>query len=363
MDRNIVLMTANTGGGIIQFTVQLYHSLVELGCKVTVCVPSAAKDSNVSEVNEADLLTYKKEKKVFDNAPYRALAKRIAEKKPDCIWYCDDSAVCAKTGIALSRYRIVQMLTVHDAGGYHPTNRVTLKTALMRAYLKALCRRWYRSVSRFVLLSPESENSFKRRFVKSSSKAVCMNLGAHIPHNAEIMPPEMGTLKRERYLLFFGRIDKYKGIENLLNAYSRAPLPHLPLVIAGSGSLTENEKQLAFSNERITVINRFIADGEMKWLFANCAAVMLPYIEATQSGVIPIAYAYGKPVAVSDVPGLTQFVDDGKTGTICKNENDWINAITLYSGETDDNTAAAVRSYYDEHMDWEKNLKRLFENL
>lgn len=55
---------------------------------------------------------------------------------------------------------------------------------------------------------------------------------------------------------------------------------------------------------RFEFINRWIDDAERSELFARAAVVALPYVEATQSGVTPVAYAHGKPVVASDVGAL-----------------------------------------------------------
>jgi glycosyltransferase involved in cell wall biosynthesis len=68
--------------------------------------------------------------------------------------------------------------------------------------------------------------------------------------------------------------------------------------------------------ERFTVINRYVPADEQAALFREAAVVVLPYLEASQSGVVPIACAFGKPVVVTDVGGLPEVVEDGVTGFV-----------------------------------------------
>ena len=68
--------------------------------------------------------------------------------------------------------------------------------------------------------------------------------------------------------------------------------------------------------ERFIVHNRFIRATECDELFRQASIVVLPYIEATQSGVIPLAYSYAKPVVATRVGALAEVVDDGKTGRL-----------------------------------------------
>ncbi|MBO5670791.1 MAG: hypothetical protein J6S41_04515, partial [Clostridia bacterium] len=135
------------------------------------------------------------------------------------------------------KHKVRQLLTMHDAGGYHPSNRETLRHKLIRAYSASVNRDFYKHVYRFVLLSQESEKMFGIRFPDCADRIARLDLGAHIPADQEKMPEEMQQLAGNPYLLFFGRIDKYKGIGNLLRAYQSISQEALPLVIAGSGSL------------------------------------------------------------------------------------------------------------------------------
>lgn len=64
------------------------------------------------------------------------------------------------------------------------------------------------------------------------------------------------------------------------------------------------------------LIKRFITDEEMVWLMQHTKAVVVPYIEASQSGVVPIAYHFGKPVISSNLPGLVENIVPDKTGII-----------------------------------------------
>lgn len=364
MQGKIVLFTANTMGGIIQFTVQVYHTLIELDYSVVIYCPNEARKAIANEVASADIQTYKKVKSVIRKQPYREISSRIEREYPEYVWFCDDSVICAEVGLHIKKdVKIKQMLTMHDAGGYHPTNRLNLRTRVLRHYSEMIDRLFFKRLHRFVLLSSESEKVFKERYPAEDSKVVRVNLGAHIPRTKEVMPSEITCLNGGKYLMFFGRIDKYKGIGSLLHAYLKCEDIALPLVIAGSGVLTADEKTLYEHSKKVILINRFITDGEMKWLFANCHAVFLPYIEATQSGVIPIAYSYEKPVIVSDLPGLKQFVEDGKTGSICSSNVDWENTIIQYSQRDTGEMQRQIRQYYESNMNWNDNIGKMFAEL
>lgn len=122
------------------------------------------------------------------------------------------------------------------------------------------------------------------------------------------------TIDKTNYILFFGRISPYKGIDYLINAVKRMT-GDVQLIIAGGGTVYF-PKSLYEGDCRITLINRYIDMSELYELITNCGIVVCPYTDATQSGVVMTAYSLYKPVIVTDVGGLPEMVDDGKTGFV-----------------------------------------------
>ncbi|MHB0875987.1 MAG: glycosyltransferase family 4 protein [Anaerolineae bacterium] len=117
-------------------------------------------------------------------------------------------------------------------------------------------------------------------------------------------------------VLFFGRIWGYKGLEYLIRAEPivTAAVPEAHFVIAGEGEDFERYRRMMAHPDRFTVINEYVPDAVRADLFRQAAVVTLPYVEASQSGVIPVAYTAGKPVIATTVGGLPEMVADGETG-------------------------------------------------
>lgn len=110
-----------------------------------------------------------------------------------------------------------------------------------------------------------------------------------------------------KYILFFGNIDIYKGVEFLYNAFKmNANLSEYKLVIAGCGPIYFPQDPDA----RVLFINRYIEDDEVKSLFKNASCVVYPYRSATQSGVLAFAYKFRTPALVSDIPFFKECVTD-----------------------------------------------------
>ncbi len=124
---------------------------------------------------------------------------------------------------------------------------------------------------------------------------------------------------REPELLFFGNIRRYKGLEVFLRALGilRAEMP-FRAVIAGEFYMDPRPfhrmaEQLGIAG-RITWLDRYIPNEDVPSLFRRADLVVLPYLEASQSGVVPVAYLFNVPVVASDVGGLAEVVVDGETG-------------------------------------------------
>jgi len=111
-------------------------------------------------------------------------------------------------------------------------------------------------------------------------------------------------------LLFFGRLSEYKGLAVLLDAM--APLwerrPDATLTVAGEGDLPAHP---ALDDARVRVEHRHIEEQEVAGLYGDAAIVVLPYVEASQSGVGSLAKGFGRPLVASDVGGLRELLADG----------------------------------------------------
>lgn len=116
-------------------------------------------------------------------------------------------------------------------------------------------------------------------------------------HNVAALKKYAVGLKEERNsVLYFGRIYQYKGLDYLIRA---EPLitretPDTKIVIAGRGDNFEKYRELMVNPENFVVHNHFIGSKQAAELFAKCSLVVLPYVDASQSGVVPVAYAFKK---------------------------------------------------------------------
>lgn len=144
--------------------------------------------------------------------------------------------------------------------------------------------------------------------------------------------------ENEKILLFFGFIREYKGLKHLIAAMPEVKrhLDNVRLIIAGSFNNDRDEYLYLIDKNQvkdcIEVVDGYVPDHEVEKYFAACDIVVLPYESATQSGIIQIAYGFGKPVIATNVGGLPDVVTDGKTGYIvdCGDAKQLADAIIKY---------------------------------
>jgi len=121
------------------------------------------------------------------------------------------------------------------------------------------------------------------------------------------------------HLLFFGNVRPYKGLDVFLRALAlvRGEMK-VEATVAGEFYVDASPyrtmvRQLGLE-QAIRWQDHYIPNEEVPGLFEAADLVVLPYIEATQSGVVPLAYRFGVPVIASNVGGLSEVVHDGRTG-------------------------------------------------
>ncbi|MBQ9606310.1 MAG: glycosyltransferase [Lachnospiraceae bacterium] len=122
-------------------------------------------------------------------------------------------------------------------------------------------------------------------------------------------------------ILFFGFVRPYKGLKLLIQAMSSIPeIVHLNIVGDFGGAKAEYEHMISelHLTDRISIKDGYIPDREVGEFFERCDAVVLPYLDATQSGIAQIAFGFEKPVIATTVGGLPEVVTDGETGVLCE---------------------------------------------
>lgn len=122
---------------------------------------------------------------------------------------------------------------------------------------------------------------------------------------------------------FIGRIEKYKGISDFLEAAILLEGQNVPsrFVIAGNGSLTDREKEMLSNLKNVDTHIGWLSTQELVDYISRVDVIVLPYLDATQSGVVSIALAAGIPVISTDVGGLSEYIHHERNGIIIKSDS------------------------------------------
>jgi glycosyltransferase involved in cell wall biosynthesis len=186
-------------------------------------------------------------------------------------------------------FRIKIYTIIHDysphSGEKWPTNR-------------AIKRRMVLSKVSLFLSATESE---KAQGLEQNKKATIFHPVLHLDTSV-FQELDLGLdLDSVPIFLFIGRLVKYKGLEMLVQTWK----PDLPakLIIAGEGSI-----QTDTGAGNVTLINKWLTEYEIDYLIQKSDYVVFPYIEASQSGLLPIVISKGKKVILSDLPSFKEQV-------------------------------------------------------
>jgi glycosyltransferase involved in cell wall biosynthesis len=195
------------------------------------------------------------------------------------------------------------VITMHDPLPH--SSQTTLRNRFQRYWCMRL-------TPHFILLNKTQREQFIKTYAIDESVVHQSQLSiyTHLRQSA-VAPP----LCSPPYILFVGSIMPHKGVEYLCEAMApiTADMPDMHVVIAGKGHLYFDTSNYE-SNPSYLFVNRYITNEELVSLITNSRAVVCPYIDATQSGVIMSAFALSKPVIATNVGALPEMIEDGRHG-------------------------------------------------
>ena len=192
--------------------------------------------------------------------------------------------------------------TVHDLQ-IHESDTMTFPGRLLHKYVIWCTRTYLKIIPNLTTSSRHQYIALKESY---PNKRVVFN---HFPSLVTQMikngRKQIEELKNTSdYILFFGTVDHYKGVDLLIEAYDQKVFHDKhKLVIAGKG------RHYVTDNKNIIRLNRFIEDAEVRDLFTKAAIVVYPYRSATMSGVLSLAFYFRKKVVMSDVPFFKEYAN------------------------------------------------------
>jgi glycosyltransferase involved in cell wall biosynthesis len=213
--------------------------------------------------------------------------------------------IAAAAGMGIPRIAVCHNVAPHEKGGLW---RSAVKFGLQR-------------MSGFIVHARQEANELKE--LLGDVPALTLFHPVYDIFPGEDMPKStarerLGLSENDRVVLYFGLIRPYKGVEVLLDAAGRLKdVPGLKILIVGEiyanrqGIMAKLRK---LPPDMVKLVDRYVLNEEVAVWFRAADIVALPYLSATQSGIVPIAYRCHRPVIVTRVGGLPDVVEEGVSG-------------------------------------------------
>lgn len=250
------------------------------------------------------------------------------------------------------------VITVHDVESFAPGYSVNSN----------LIARIYNTSDRLITHNRISKDELVARLKINPAKISIIPHGNYIENEFKSFSSGegrtlLGLGMNSKVVLFFGQIKHVKGLDLLIEAMATVArdVPEVILMIAGRPWKTdfsgyEELIDKAGIRDRCILHIRFIEDEEIPQYFAAADIIVLPYRKIYQSGVILMAMSLGKPVLVSDLPGMTEIITDGENGYVFERESISSLSNKLIRILRNDRGRAAVAAngweYVKQHHDW-----------
>lgn len=162
---------------------------------------------------------------------------------------------------------------------------------------------------------------------------------------------KLGISENKKVLIFFGFIRDYKGLDILIDAFSKLDESY-HLIIAGesySGFDKYDEQLKSIDKSRVIKLIKYTTEDEAALCFSASDVCVLPYRSATQSGIVGISYHFGVPVIVSDVGGLREMVEPWNAGIVLKEAES-----ELFK--------KAIEEFYNSSVDYQSNIQNALKD-
>jgi len=291
------------------------------------------------------------------------VARRIRKEKPEIVifrFWLPFMAPCFGTMARLIKRnghtKIIGLLDNIIPHEKRPGDNI-----LTRYFIKAIDG--FIAMSRSVLNDLERFNRDKPRVF--SPHPVFDNFGS--PISREEALEKLGLDAGFRYILFFGLVREYKGLDIMINAFANQELRKMKvrLLVVGEFYIARSPyDEMILKNgleENIIIHPYFVPNHEVAYWFCASDIISQPYKSATQSGVTQIGYHFNKPMLVSDVGGLAEIIPHGRGGYVVKPDHLSVAEalIDFFSNNRYDDYVKGIKAEKHKYS-WETMVKNLF---
>lgn len=250
------------------------------------------------------------------------ISKKINKLKPDLVistYWTSFLAPCLSFINNRINKKVNKIGLIHNA---YPHEKKIFQKDLFKLYLN--------SIDQYITLSENITRQINKisRLKKGKTlfHPVPQKFGE--PLKKEIAKEKIGLNKEYNYLLFFGLIRKYKGLDILIESMSEIinKRNDVKLLIVGENyeSISRYKKTINDNNleNNIFFINHFIKEEEIKYWFCSSELIIQPYKKASQSGVTPLSFQFEIPTVCSNISGLSEYISENKDGFLFEPNSD-----------------------------------------
>ena len=247
------------------------------------------------------------------------VGKEIRKKNPDLViftyWMSFFAPCFGKIARVIKRNRHTKCIgLIHNM---IPHEKSLLDKLLPPYFIK--------SMDGFVALSKSVLDDVKS--LDNQEKPKCFVPHPLYDHFGEIMERDeaikhLNLDANYHYMLFFGLVRAYKGLDLLINAFADDRLRKYPVKVIVAGEFYDDPKpyfeqiEKLGLQDKLIIVNQYISDEDVKYYFNVSDIIVQPYKSATQSGVTQVAYHFEKPMLVTNVGGLGEIIPNGKVGYV-----------------------------------------------
>jgi len=356
-------------GGISDTNQELCENLQKLGHSVIVFTFSLQYPSiffpGKTQLSSESMSPKIKGKRIINSlSPFNWIStvKKINNIDPDILISCywtPYMAPCFSLINRLINKKIKKIGLIHNA---FPHENNFLQKIILKFYLN--------SIDKHVTLSKNVTNQINKIYSVKNGITLFHPVPKKFgePINKNLAKEKLNLSKDSIYILFFGLIREYKGLDILIKSMSKIieEKNEVKLLIVGENykSIKKYKKIIDRNklNNNILLNNKFINENEIKYWFCSSDLVIQPYRKASQSGISSLAFQFEIPTVSTNIKGLSEFIIDNQDGFISEpNHKDLSNKI-LFAIDFDKKLLINKIKLKKDKYNWGKFVSQLINN-
>ena len=236
---------------------------------------------------------------------------------------------------------------------------------------KQLIKLYLKGLDKYVTLSKNVSNQIEKIYKKTNGIKLFHPLPTKfgVKENKIKSKKLLGLNIKDKYILFFGLIRKYKGLEILINSMPKILEinPNIKLLIVGENYISMKKyyqliDKLNISSS-IIIKNKFIDNDKIKYWFSSSELVVIPYSKASQSGITALSFQFEVPTVSSNIDGLKELISDNESGYLFnRNANELALKINYALSADRENIINNIIRIKKE-LTWEKFINQILKNI